>query len=535
MQQLSELDASFLYMEQETTPMHIGAVYVLNCELRQEPLTFAEFRDHLDSRLPFAPRFRQRLIEAPLRLGYPYWTDDPDFKLENHIFHYSLHDVKNQDELLYKAAQFLKVPLKRSQPLWEIALVDELNDPLNLPGTSCAIIIKVHHSAIDGNTGEGLMSALLDFSQECEHTKNPKAWRPRPLPSKVKLIGTAYENAIGTPLRLAHKARDKATSTYHSLLVKRLQKLALPPALLSAPITIINKKISAERTFTYHEIPLEKLKAIKKLAPGSTLNDIVMTICSEVVMQFLKATDSKSPTRSLIALSPIAVRSKRIDSPTGSELSAMLISLATTEPNLAVRLKQIHNNASASKVYGQAISASRLTDLMPSAMLGLAIRVYTKFQLAQRHKPLFNIPVANIPGSDSYLYYHGARVDYQFATAPLFDGIGLVIMVMSYGEKVTFTFTSCPDVVAHPEVLKNGCNKALSLLESHLQEIDFSSVEVTSEQEGTANNNGLAAIVGDVTGLFSGVFSGVFKSKNKAKENGKKKKSSKNQPRKAAD
>jgi len=509
MQQLSELDASFLYMEQESSPMHVGAVYVLSCEHRGECFSFKEFCSHIEMRLPLAPRLRQRLVEVPFHLDYPYWADDPEFSLDKHTFHLPLQGSRDQKDLLDVAAEFLKTPLKRSQPLWEIALVDGIDDPTVLPGTSCAILVKIHHAAIDGVTGEGLMSVLLDFSADTEPTLEALPWQPKPIPSKVRLLGSAYSSAFSTPRRLAHKAKDKAASTYYSLLVKRLQKLSLPPALFTAPYTALNQHISNERAFAYHEFPIERLKRVKAKAPGVTLNDIVMTLCSEISMHFLQSTAIGLPTSSLIALSPISVRSKRIDSPTGSELAAVLLSMATTEANLAVRLKRIHDNASASKIYGQAISASRLTELMPSAMLGLATRVYTKFQLAQRHKPLFNIPIANIPGPSIHLYFNGARVDYQFSTAPLFDGIGLVIMVMSYADKVTFTFTACPKIVPNLEAVKEGANNALSQLEADIDTIDFNALSSENDQDSTASKP-LSALIRDTSGLFTGVFASAF-------------------------
>ena len=396
MEQLSELDASFLYMEHESTPMHIGAVYVLNCEQMDNPLSYQEFCHHIESRLPSAPRFRQRLVEVPLHLDHPYWSDDPEFNLENHVSHLYMQNTCDRAELLSIASQFLATPLKRSQPLWEITFVEGLHDPEHLPNTSSAILVKIHHSAIDGVTGEELMSALLDLSPQVEQPVKQPEWRPKPLPSKARMISSAYGSALNTPFRLAHMAKDAAASAFYSLLIQRLRKLALPYTFFSAPYTKLNQPISHDRSYAYHEFPLDRLKNIKRNSTDITLNDIVMTICSEVALRFLQKEDGETPKKSLIALSPISVRSKRIDSPTGGELSALLLSLATTEPNLAIRLKKIHDNASASKIYGQAIAANRLTRLMPSALMGLSARVYTEFQLAQRHKPLFNIPITNI-------------------------------------------------------------------------------------------------------------------------------------------
>ncbi len=223
-----------------------------------------------------------------------------------------------------------------------------------------------------------------------------------------------------------------------------------------------------------------------------------------MLSHYLSETCQDLPDKPLIALQPISVRSKRIDSPTGSQLSALLISLATDEPNLAIRMQRIHDSASASHVYSQAISATRLTQLVPSAMLGLSARIYTEFQLAQKHKPLFNIPITNIPGPQYPLYFNGARVDYQLGTAPLFDGLGLVFVVSSYAGKVTFTLTSCPSVIPDPQALVNHFPTAIDKLKQDLRETDPADIENLMNEE--KDQNLLAGLVGDIVSLFSNLF-----------------------------
>src|SRR5690606_23105259 len=128
----------------------------------------------------------------------------------------------------------------------------------------------------------------------------------------------------------------------------------------------------------------------------------------------------------------------------------------------AVRLKRIHENAVASKIYSQAISATRLTQLIPSTMIGLSARIYTEFQLAQRHKPLFNLPITNVPGPQMPLYFGGAKLVRQFGSAPLFDGIGLVFTVISYNSKITFSVTSCPQILDRKSTRLNSSHVKIS-------------------------------------------------------------------------
>src|SRR5690554_7129226 len=122
MRQLSELDASFLYLESETTPMHIGGVYLFDASGLSDPLAFSTFVSYLRSRLHVVPLFRQKLKEIPLRLGRPYWIDDPGFSIERHLAYVNLGEHGKQASLMSLASKIMEEPLKRDRPLWHITL-----------------------------------------------------------------------------------------------------------------------------------------------------------------------------------------------------------------------------------------------------------------------------------------------------------------------------------------------------------------------------------------------------------------------------
>ena len=91
MQQLSGIDASFLYFETPNAPGHVFSVYI--CDQSTAPggkVTFKGILDHVRSRLHVSRAFRQRLVEVPFGLDHPYWIEDADFDLEYHVRHIAL-------------------------------------------------------------------------------------------------------------------------------------------------------------------------------------------------------------------------------------------------------------------------------------------------------------------------------------------------------------------------------------------------------------------------------------------------------------
>ncbi|MCR8916505.1 wax ester/triacylglycerol synthase family O-acyltransferase [Marinobacter panjinensis] len=466
MRQLSELDASFLYLESETAPMHIGGIYLFDARECNKPLAFSTFVAYLRSRLHVVPLFRQRLKEIPLRLGRPYWIDDPDFSIERHLAYVNLGDHGQLGSLMGLASRILEEPLKRDRPLWHITFVDGFQLDENDPDSrSFALIVKLHHAAIDAFSGEEIIGKLLEYTPKARSIEAPRPWSPRPEPSEERVVLQAGANLLRKPLQVTSLAVNAAEATARGLIQKQMRKLPLPFPLFSAPHSPFNRQITANRQIVSTSLDLSRLKAIKATLGNVTLNDVVLGLCAETLRRYLANHDVETD-RSLVAMTPISVRSSSLRKATGNQMSAMLLDLATNEPDPAKRIHRIHWNAVESEPYREAIAADRLTELLPSTMLALSARLYSELQIAQRYQPVFNLPITNVPGPQVPLYLQGARLVRQFNSAPLFDSLGLVIVAVSYQGSLTVNFTLCPDVVADGDSLTGLLEESLLAIES---------------------------------------------------------------------
>lgn len=471
MRQLSELDASFLYLESETTPMHIGGVYLFDASSLSAPLAFSTFVSYLRSRLHVVPLFRQKLKEIPLRLGRPYWIDDPGFSIERHLAYVNLGEHGKQASLMSLASKIMEEPLKRDRPLWQITFVDgfRIDDPEG-DKQGFALIVKLHHAAIDAFSGEEIMGKLLEYTPEPRPIAPPRPWMARPEPSEERVFLQAGANMLKTPMQVASLAYNAAEATARGLVKKQLQKLPVPFPLFTAPHSPFNRQITANRRIVSASVSLSRLKAIKASLGDVTLNDVVLGLCAETLHRYLEQQGGDTD-KSLVAMTPISVRSSSLRKATGNQMSAMLLDLATNEPNPAARIRRIHQNAVESEPYREAIAADRLTELLPSTLLALSARLYSELQVAQRYHPLFNLPITNVPGPQVPLFLQGARLIRQYNTAPLFDSLGLVIVAVSYQGQLTLNFTLCPDVVPDGDSLKELVEDSLTGIEECLPEL----------------------------------------------------------------
>lgn len=498
MQQLSELDSSFLYLENERTPLHTGGVFVFKKRDKDSAFNFNRFRDLLSTKLANEPFFRERLVEKPLSLDLPYWADDPNFELDNHLKHTTLKEHSGKT-LMKLASELFSEPLDLSRPLWSATYIDELTKEEKYSNQHFALVLKVHITAIDGSTGEDILSQLLHVSPEIEQLSPPQRWIPEALPSSDNWLSIAYNNARTIPTKLAGIAKDTASSAFYSLLYERLQKLNLPSSLMSVASTPINLKVSGQRIIDNHTIPLHRIRKIRAQLNEVTTNDILMGICAEALSQCIKQGGgiSKIP---LIALAPISVRSTSLDVKSGNQLAATLFSMATTETDPIKRIHLIHDDARSSNSYDEAISADRLTELVPSCITSLSARVYSEFLLAQKHKPMFNLPITNVPGPQFPLYLEDNELTQYICASTLFDGIGLGIVIVSYNGVYSITTTHCPELLHSNQVFSEYLEKALNDIETALE----NNGDAPYSSSHTDTRTGF---IKDTVGLVSNLFS----------------------------
>lgn len=465
MHQLNELDASFLFLESETTPMHVGGLYIFDAAEREQALTFDDFRDYLNHRLHLAGFFRQKLMHLPFNLDRPYWIDDPDFDINRHL---ESVDLQGGDHaaLIALAEDRLATLLPRTRPLWEVTWVEGFGPDTLLPADGFALVVRVHHAAVDAFSGEEVMGKLLEYTPDTPTKTRPPAWHPEPAPRPEQLLPRASLNLLRKPFQFMSLTQSTMTAAMRDLMEPPIGRLRTPGKVLGAPRTPFNRNLTERRCLHSTSIDLARLKTLKAaIGPDISLNDLVLGICAEALQRYM-ADHGIEPEDSLVALTPVSVRSRSLRQPMGNQMSAMLVALATDEPDPARRVARIRANTRTSENYQEAIAADRLTERLPSTLVALSTRLYSEFHLAQHYQPVFNLPITNVPGPQVPLYLKGARLVQQVNSAPLFHGAGLAILALSYAGAMHLNLTTCPDLVPDGDQLTALMETAVEAIEA---------------------------------------------------------------------
>ena len=466
MEQLSGMDASFLYLETPNQPMHIGSLAVYDPSTA--PDGFVRFKDILgtiESRLHLARTFRQRVVRVPMDLDHPYWVNDADFDLEFHVRHIALPKPGDWRQLCIQTARLHARPLDTTKPLWEFYVVEGLDNVDGLPPGSFAIVSKIHHAAIDGVSGAEITGAIHDLDPAATVPPPTGPWLADRDPSVAELMLRTWANNLRQPLRFARVMADTVPAISRITRGLREERFSAPA---QVPRTRFNGTVSPHRVVDGRSFPLARIKRAKAMVPGATVNDAVLTIVGGALREYLTA-KGELPDISTVAMAPISVREKTQSGVMGNRIAAMAVQLHSEIADPLARLQAVHADTRRSKALTEAVGARLMTDFsqfIPSSLAGLAARLYTRAGLANRIRPVFNCVVTNIPGPQQPLYSGGARLVTQYGLGPVVDGMALIHPVFSYCGEITISFTSCREIMPDPEFygacIEHACEQLCS-------------------------------------------------------------------------
>ena len=442
MQRLSGLDASFLYLETSTQPLHVCSVLELDTATIPGGYSFEKLRDQLALRITAIPTFREKLANSFLNLDHPVWVKDDEFHLERHVHRIGLPAPGGRVELAEICGHLASLPLDRRHPLWEMWAIEGLGGTDARKGGRLAVLTKVHHAAVDGVTGANLMSQLCSVEPDA----------PPPQPVDASPEANPLRIALGGLGRFAVRPITLATSVLPSTVstvVDTVRRAAGGRAMASpfaAPQTPFNASITAERNVAFAQLDLADVKKVKDHF-GVKVNDVVMALVSGVLRTFLLQRD-ELPENTLVAMVPVSVHD-RSDRPGRNQVSGMFASLQTQIADPGERLRAIAEANVIAKDHSSAIGATLLQDwsqFAGPAVFGVAMRVYARTRLTES-RPVHNLVVSNVPGPQIPLYFLGAEVEAMYPLGPIFHGSGLNITVMSLNGRLNVGLISCPELL----------------------------------------------------------------------------------------
>jgi WS/DGAT/MGAT family acyltransferase len=440
--------------------MHIGGLTIVE----GPPPSMDEFLEQIRRRLHLVPRYRHKLAFTALDSGRPVWIDDPSFNLEYHIRHTALPTPGRWEQLCGLTARIFSQQLDRSKPLWEMWLIEGLEEG------RFALITKTHHSLIDGIAGVDLATVLFDISPEPPPIRHSgRAWQPHPEPGTAELVTAGLRGAVRAGIELAEGAIDALAHPEHALTRAREAAEGVGEivwaGLNPAPETPLNVPIGPHRRFFGIASSLDDFKTVKN-AFGGTVNDVVLAVVTGALRTFLISRGRRTEGVEMRALVPVSVRVEDEHSQGGNRIVVMRGPLPVYIADPVQRLRFVSQAMDGLKESKQALGAEVISgaqNFAPPTILAQASRLNFSTRL-------FNLIVTNVPGPQFPLYVLGREMLEAYPIAFLPENHALAIGIMSYNGQMNFGLLGDFDALPDIDVISDNIAGELATLVSLARE-----------------------------------------------------------------
>ncbi|MGZ4487660.1 MAG: WS/DGAT/MGAT family O-acyltransferase [Nocardioides sp.] len=451
--------AAFLLAENRNMPMHVGGLQLFKKPEGAGRGYVREMFEQMRDVEEVSPLFLKHPHRSLGTAGQLVWRPDEQFDIEHHVRHSALPKPGRVRELLDLCSRLHSTRLAWERPLWEAHVIEGMRDG------RVAMYTKTHHALVDGISAMRLLQSVL--STDPDQRDMPAPWGKRP--SRTKAVEKADRALTDVPVQALRTALGITAEAagMPGALVKTLSKgLRNETSALSlyAPRTMFNQSITGSRRFAAQDWPVERLRAIGK-ATGTTLNDVVLAMCSGAMRTYLLEHDAL-PEAPLVAMVPVGLNAKQsqlASAEGGNAVGAVMCQLATDLHDPADRLATIHKSMKDGK---EGLSSMTPVQILAMSALGQAPAILTPILRMQGIvRPPYNLIISNVPGPKTTHYWNGAQLVGTYPLSIPINGMALNITCTSYDGTMAFGLTGCRRTVPHLQRLLTFLDDEVAALE----------------------------------------------------------------------
>jgi len=461
MKRLSPMDAAWLYVDSNDTPMHVGSLTIFSIP-KSAPADFLQkLYTQLRAARTFAAPFNLKLRSAKMKSVMPGWTEDRRIDLDYHLRHSALPKPGGERELGQLIQRLHSHPMDFNRPLWECTVIEGLED------NRFALYMKMHHSLVDGVGGMRMLQRMLSTNARAKNLPPPwtqgygggTAKRPRASAAESKL--QKLLSGVRAQVEMAPVLSKAFADT-----VKQVFQHAEPgwSTPFEGPKSILNSRVSGQRRFATQHYDLERVRRVAKKA-GVSLNDVFLGLCATALRRYLDEIHAL-PDKPLTAGVPVSVRPAD-DDEAANAISFIIANLNTHIDDPIERLKAIHDSAQVAKEHLQALPKAAIANYTMVFMAPFILQLLAG--LGGKGRPMFNVTISNVPGPGERLYFNGARLEQMYPVSLLSHGQALNITAVSYDGQFNIGFTGCRDTLPSMQRLAVYMGEALEELEAVLK------------------------------------------------------------------
>lgn len=390
MRRLDGASAFMLYAETPRVYQH-----TLKIAIFDPPDDSGRFRDpeYIQSNFSSLPYLKWKIASAPFGINHPYWVEDLDFNLANHVTHIACPQPGDRGAFCKLVSDLYVQPLDRSRPLWKLWIIE------GLEGGQVAYVSMLHHAYTDGVGFSQVLEALITPGKFPSKTSEDFGVNSRRNPGKLWMFADSLTNL---PVLILGALPRLMSNT---MKMRKIQKSfknsgkTLPPDPSSAPDSPLNTVLGHGRTFYYDHFDLKEFKALSK-ACGATVNELLLAVVTGALRRYYQAL-GEPLTEALVATIPVSQRpeEKKAEILGNNYVSSSSVSIPINVDDPVERLSLIKQSSQAMKEYVKATKGLSFLDaisIMPPAVSSLLDWFVRKSE--GKFGFTGNLAVSNVPG-----------------------------------------------------------------------------------------------------------------------------------------
>ncbi len=388
------------------------------------------------------PPLRQRVIDSPIPVVAPRWIYDPDFDLSWHVHRVRAPEPRTRDAVLQLASWPAMETFDRTRPLWELTLVEGLEDG------GAALIAKVHHSLSDGVSGMRMLAVIADPKRKHRHLG---AMPSAPLGEKLdqltlvsdavggmtaQLTRLAWRGAGAAIPALVRSARDPAGVARDAVAMARSVYRTAGPS--SGAMSPLMRERATTRHLAVMEVSLDALKTAAKAADG-TVNDAYLAVVTGGLRRYHERHGARA--EFLRAVVPVNLRTED-NTGWGNKITLQRLILPVGEPDWGARMRVLHH----------VIEAARREPSLPvTGLIAGAINLLPVGYVGGILKHV-DFLASNVTGPPAPVYIAGGKVTGLCAFGPTI-GASLNTTLLSYAGTCLIGINIDTAAAPDPDVL----------------------------------------------------------------------------------
>ena len=448
---LHAIDLVWLEMQGDGPPIAIGTVALAEGAAPSDD----ELLGMVAGRLGRMPRLQQELTESGVGLLRPEWVEAQEVDAAAHIHRVDASESGAHPGLDAAVGHIMEQPLPEGQPLWDLWVVDGLED-------RWALVWRVHHTIADGLGAMLMLGHGFDCEPDGGLTLADAILAAQSAASRKPVVTTTSDL---TPMALASDVGHRLGHALDALRGAAPHVIPALTAVVPHPPGPLTGAVGPGRVWVSVDIPLPEVKATGR-ALGATVNDIVLACVAGGFRDLLIHRGEPVDGRLVRNLVPVSTRPPGDDS-AQNRVTAVLGHLPVGIADPVERLAAVRAGVAHGREVGTPAMASALLGLVDRAVPA-AVQDVTVAAVGRTAPAWFmDTLTTNVPGPQFPVFVCGRRVRAMYPLIPVAGHTCITTGIFSYDGTLNFGVTGDADQAGDVEVLARGIRNASAELAQH--------------------------------------------------------------------